>query len=158
VSLRSVYVRFEDLDALAVEAARRQWERISRLARPLSSTGPRSERITAFVEQRCRILEFAAPVRRAAEIQEPFSPALAELLRWARGLARDEVEHVFAAELDARSRGARARLLDGLDVVAGATTWDALRRQRELSPAVSGRVVEAMLAALLAFDRDDKEA
>lgn len=158
VSLRSVYVRFEDLDALAVEAARRQWERISNLARPLPNEGPRSERVAAFVEQRCRILDFAAPVRRAAEIQEHFSPALAALLEWARGLARDEVAHVFATELGARSHDGRTRLLDGLDVVAGAMTWEALRRQRQLSAPEAQRVVADMLDALLAYDGDDKES
>ena len=150
VSLRSVYVRFADLGALQVAAARRQWQRLSALAGPLPLEAPLDERIDALVEQRCRILEVAAPVRRAAELQEPFSPELAESLTWARGLARAQLAEVFAPELTARRGAARSRLLDGLDVATGATTWEVLRRHRELSPVAARRVVADMVTALVA--------
>jgi TetR/AcrR family transcriptional regulator of autoinduction and epiphytic fitness len=150
VSLRSVYVRFADLGAHQVAAARRQWERLSVLAEPLPRHAPLDERLEALVEQRCRILEVAAPVRRAAELQEPFSPELAEALTWARGVARDQLAEVFAAELTARRGAARTRLLDALDVATGPTTWEVLRRHRRRSPAAARRVVADMVAALIA--------
>ncbi len=96
------------------------------------------------------MLEAAAPVRRAAELQEPFSPELAESLTWARGLARAQLAEVFAPELTARRGAARARLLDGLDVATGATTWEVLRRHRKLAPPAARRVVADMVRALLA--------
>jgi AcrR family transcriptional regulator len=150
VSLRSVYVRFEDLDALYVEAAQRQWERLSTLVDPIPADLPLAERLPAFVEQRCRVLEVAAPVRPAAELQEPFNDALAASLTWARGVARAEVARVFDPELAQRRGAARTRLLDALDVTAGSTTWDVLRRQRDLTPAAARRVVLDMTTALLA--------
>jgi AcrR family transcriptional regulator len=73
VSLRSVYVRFADLDSLAAAAAERQWERLEPLVEHIDPALPLDRRLAAFVEQRCRILETAMPVRRAAELQEPFS-------------------------------------------------------------------------------------
>lgn len=152
VSLRSVYVRFEDLDAVYVEAARRQWERIAELAGPVPVDGPLDVRRMAFVDQRAEILETAARVRRAAELQEPFSPALAGTLTWARNLARDQITRVFAPELGARRGAARDRLLDALDAATGFGTWDVLRRQRGLDPAAARQVLDDMVTALLAHD------
>lgn len=149
VSLRSVYVRFADLDNLMVTAAERQWERLAPLAQPIDPARPLDERLTCFVEQRCRILETAAPVRRAAELQEPFSDALAGLLQTARALARSDLARVFARELDQRQGASRERLLDALDVACNATTWEVLRRQRDLSSQRARRVVADMLTALL---------
>jgi TetR/AcrR family transcriptional regulator of autoinduction and epiphytic fitness len=154
VSLRSVYVRFEDLDALYVEAARRQWERISALAVPVAPDAPLAARRAAFVAQRAEILETAARVRRAAELQEPFSDALAGTLMWARNLARDQVARVFAPELATRRAAASARLLDALDAATGFGTWDVLRRQRGLDPAAARAVVDETVAALLAHTPD----
>lgn len=152
VSLRSVYVRFEDRDGVAVAAAERQLERIAAIVEPVALDAPLSERLDAFVAQRSRVSEMVAPVRRAAEQEEPFSTELARLLGWARDRARDEVASVFARELSAFDRATRARRLDALDVVAGTTTWEALRRHRGLSPAAASRVMTEMLAALLGTD------
>jgi hypothetical protein len=143
-------VRFADLGALQVAAARRQWQRLSVLAEPLPLQAALGERVAALVEQRCRILEVAAPVRRAAELQEPFSPELAESLTWARGIARAQLAEVFAPELTARRGAARTRLLDSLDVATGSTTWEVLRRHRQLSPTAARRVVSDMVTALVA--------
>jgi TetR/AcrR family transcriptional regulator, regulator of autoinduction and epiphytic fitness len=157
VSVRSVYVRFEDLDAVVVSAAQRQWERVLAITEPLPTSGPRSVRLDAFVAQRCRVLELIAPVRRVAEAHEAESPALQSLLAWARQTSRDEIARVFALELDALSRAERGRLLDALDVAAGTTTWEALRRHRRRSASASRRVVTEMLAALLDRASTDEE-
>src|SRR5574341_1525078 len=77
VSLRSVYVHFEDLEDLFSAAAAKQFERLMTLYRPLPHDGPLAQRLEAFVDQRTRIMEAAAPVHRAALLKEPFSPALA---------------------------------------------------------------------------------
>jgi AcrR family transcriptional regulator len=153
VSLRSVYVRFEDLDAVIVSAAQRQWERVVAITAPLPTSGPRAARLDAFVAQRCRVLELIAPVRRVAEVHEPNSPALQSLLTWARRTARDEIAHVFSIELDALPRAQRARLLDALDISAGTSTWEELRRHRGRSAAASRRVITDMLTALLEQER-----
>jgi AcrR family transcriptional regulator len=157
VSLRSVYVRFEDLDEVVVSAARRQWERVLEITEPLPTTGPRRARLDAFVAQRCRVLELIAPVRRAAEAQESQSAALATLLAWARQTARDEIAAVFEPELAPLPRAARGRLLDALDVAAGTTTWEALRRHHGRSRNAARGVVAEMLAALLDHASTDEE-
>jgi len=149
VSVRSVYVRFEDLDGVVVSAAERQWGRVRAISGPLPTTGSRATRLNAFVTQRCRVLELIAPVRRVAESLEHTNAALASMLADARAVARDEIARAFATEVDALPRTARVRLLDGLDVAAGTTTWEALRRHRSRSVGAARRVVAETCAALL---------
>jgi hypothetical protein len=132
-----------------VSAAQRQWERVLAVTESLPTTGPRATRLDAFVAQRCRVLELIAPVRRAAEAQEADSPALASLLAWARQTARAEISRVFAPEIESVPRPARQRFLDALDVAAGTTTWEALRRHHGRSAAAARHVIAEMLAAVL---------
>jgi TetR/AcrR family transcriptional regulator, regulator of autoinduction and epiphytic fitness len=149
VSLRSVYVHFDDLEDLFIAAAGRQLERTLQLAAPISSGTPLSGRIEEFTSQRCHVLERVAPVRRAAVLQEPFSPALARVLDLARKGARDQVELVFAPELDRRGTTERRRLLHALDVAASTATWETLRRHTGLSVDAAHEVVVLMLTTLL---------
>ncbi|MGH9015153.1 MAG: TetR/AcrR family transcriptional regulator [Acidimicrobiia bacterium] len=150
VSLRSVYVHFDDLEDLFTAAAQKWFQRMTKLFRPLPTEGPLAERLEAFVAQRCRLLEVNAPVRQAALLQEPFSPTLATVLQLGRKAARDQLELVFAPELGPERGAARQRLLAALDVVAGTATWDTLRQHNDLSAEAARRVVAEMLTRLLA--------
>ncbi len=149
VSLRSVYVHFDDIEDLFTAAAHRFFERHRDLYRPLPADGPLEDRLAAFVEQRARMHDAARAIRRAAVLQEPFSPALADVLALGRKLARSEVKQVFSLEIKARDGDARRRLVTELDVVAGGTTWESLRGDQGLSPAEAREVLTSMLRALL---------
>lgn len=149
VSLRSVYVHFEDLEDLFSAAAAKHFERMLALYVALPTEGPLEERLDAFLHQRARIIEAAAPVRRAALLQEPFSPALAEVMNFSRKAARDEVERVFATELDRERGNARQRLLVQLDVASGPGTWETLRVHERLPVDEAQVVVREMITKLL---------
>jgi TetR/AcrR family transcriptional regulator of autoinduction and epiphytic fitness len=149
VSLRSVYVHFDDLEDLYTAAAHHQFQRMVELYEPLPAEGPLPERLEAFVARRTRLMEASAQVRRAALLQEPFSPTLAKVMQAVRKVAREEVIRVFATELD-REHAGRQRLLAALDVAAGTATWDTLRLHWGLSVDDARRVVASMLTALLA--------
>lgn len=149
VSLRSVYVHFDDLEDLFIAAAHNHFERVRDLVESIPGDGPVERRLDAFVRQRERIHEASAQVRRAAVLQEPFSPALAEVLSLARQLSRAEIEIVFAPELDRRNGADRNRLLLELEVIANASTWEALRLQHDLPSERAREVVADMLRALL---------
>src|SRR5690349_10559438 len=71
VSLRSVYVHFDDVEDLFCEAARQEGQAIAGLLRELPTDGPFDARVDAFLDQRVRVFEALAPVRRAAVLQEP---------------------------------------------------------------------------------------
>jgi TetR/AcrR family transcriptional regulator of autoinduction and epiphytic fitness len=150
VSLRSVYVHFEDLEDLFSAAAAKQFERLMALYRPLPTEGPLVERLDAFVDQRTRIMEAAAPVHRAALLQEPFSPALAEVMALTRKAGREEIGRVFRTELDREKGAARERLHASLQVVAGPSTWETLRVHANLPVEQARLVLAEMLTKLLA--------
>jgi TetR/AcrR family transcriptional regulator, regulator of autoinduction and epiphytic fitness len=148
VSLRSVYVHFDDLEDLFTAAAHNHFERVRDLVQSIPGDGPLDSRLDAFVRQRERIHEASANVRRAAVLQEPFSPALAEVLSLARKFSRAEIELVFAPELAQRD-GGRDRLVMELEVISNASTWEVLRRQHDLSVEEARDTVARMLRAFL---------
>ena len=76
ISLRSVYVHFDDLDDLFAAAGARQTEAVAHLLYPVDATLGRPERIAEVVRQRSAIWEELAPVRRAVLVWESSSPAL----------------------------------------------------------------------------------
>src|SRR5207237_1516934 len=95
VSLRSVFQHFADRETLFAAVAAAQLERMRAVVRHVPRDGALADRIAAFVEQRGRVLELLSPVRRAALLQEPFSPELQVARRTGSELGRAEVVRVF---------------------------------------------------------------
>jgi TetR/AcrR family transcriptional regulator of autoinduction and epiphytic fitness len=152
VSLRSVYVHFDDLEDLFTAAAGVQYQRMAALITRLPADGPLADRIDAFVAQRCRLMEASGPVRHAALLQEPFSPTLAKVMHLVRKAAREEVERVFAPELDRLSGPDREHLVAAVDVASNGSAWETLRDHHRLTFERSARVVTDMLTKLLGPD------
>jgi TetR/AcrR family transcriptional regulator, regulator of autoinduction and epiphytic fitness len=134
---------------LVSAAAHRHFERVRDLVEAIPGDGPLEARVDAFTRQRERIHESSAQVRRAAVLQEPFSPALAEVLSLARKMSGAEIELVFAPEIGRRDAADRARLVVELEVVSSASTWEVLRLQHDLSPETARETVADMLRACL---------
>jgi TetR/AcrR family transcriptional regulator, regulator of autoinduction and epiphytic fitness len=132
VSLRSLYVHFDDVEALFFAAAVRHEERGAKLLPEPLTTGTVEERIAAFVRRRALIYERGRNIRRAAVLQEPFSAAIRTILEEARRIGRREVECVFAPELDGLDHDRRRRALAATDVASYAGGWDVLREQHGL--------------------------
>ncbi|HZR12792.1 MAG TPA: TetR/AcrR family transcriptional regulator [Acidimicrobiia bacterium] len=155
VSLRSVYVHFDDLEDLYCAAAKRQYRRISALVVTLPTDGPLDARLRAFVDQRARVLEAGAPVRRAGLFHAVTSPTLARVMHVSRKAGRAEVEKVFGTELDTYARDAteRRHLLAALTTAASAATWETLREHEQLGIDDAAAVMHDMLAAILASRR-----
>jgi TetR/AcrR family transcriptional regulator of autoinduction and epiphytic fitness len=152
ISLRSVYVHFDDLDDLFIAAAQEQRSRVFALTRVLPSTGPFDTRLEALVEQRARVLEAIAPVARAAAVHEPFSPALAATTKAAKVMGRSELERVFATELADIDPAVRDRALDACDALTGADGWAFLRVHRGLDPHEAAETLAFALRLLLRPD------
>lgn len=158
VSLRSVYVHFEDVADLFHAAARRHFENLEPVIgqRLCDDNAPFPERIDAFVERRARIYEASASIRRAAALQEPFSPAIRSILDAARRFGRAEIDAVFAPELNRPNTAHGARQRAGLEVVAGVEAWDVLRRRQGLSEDQAQDVVRDLLLAVLTANPADR--
>lgn len=150
VSLRSVYQHFRDLDALFATATDRALERIGALVRPLPTSGPLDARLAAFVNQRVRVLEALTPLRRAAMLQEPFSPHAVIARNRVLALARAEVQVAFEPELARLGHTTAAEVLSALDAAASWETWDVLRDHQGLSVAKARKVLARILRSLLA--------
>jgi AcrR family transcriptional regulator len=149
VSERTLFQHFPDREALFQGAALAQAERIGPLIEPLPGPeAPLTQRLEAFVAQRCRVLERVSPVRRAALLLEPTSETVAGWLRAVREGAAAEVAYVFAPELD--GRGDRDELLHALVAAAAWPTWESLRAHQGLSPEAAEATMRRTVGALLA--------
>lgn len=132
VSLRSLYVHFDDVEALFFAAAVRQAERGNDVVPPLVTEGSFQERLVAFVKRRGLIYESGRNIRRAAVLQEPFSLAIRTILEEARQRGRAETERVFKPELAGLEPNQRRLALAALNLVCNASGWDVLREQHGL--------------------------
>ena len=148
ISLRSVYVHFDDLDDLFAAAGARQAEEVAHLLYAVDASLSLPDRINAVVEQRAAIWEALAPVRNAVLVWSSSSTTLREGNRRMTQRAVRDLNRLFRAELDAW--GDRRRVaLDALTVAASAGAWDVLRRDQGLSVAKAREVMAATLTGLL---------
>lgn len=134
ISLRSVYVHFDDLEDLFCVAANRHMSRIAPILRTIPATGTVRERAEALMQQRSRLYAQMGNVARATQLQAPFSPTLERIVNNAHLRARKEIESVFAPELASLTPARRDRLVALLDVITGAHSWDVLCGSHGLSP------------------------
>jgi TetR/AcrR family transcriptional regulator, regulator of autoinduction and epiphytic fitness len=126
ISLRSVYVHFDDLEDLFCAVAERQMASVRQLIEPIPLTDPLPERIAAMCRIRARIYEEVGPVRRAATMQ-PASPTLTQLLARTRTYGRDATQTVFAAELAHLSETQRQLRVAQIDAASSPEVWDLWR-------------------------------
>ena len=150
VSLRSIFQHYSDLETLFAAAGRRHLAQVQEMLEPLPDQDlPRAERVEVFVAQRARLLEFIAPVARAASIQEPFSSQLQANREFAVAASRREIEKVFATELEPLTGEERDELVVALDIAASSPAWEQLRVWSGLDVDAARRVVVRTITALL---------
>ena len=149
VSVRSVLQHFADREALYAAAADRQTARIAALTAPLDPGGPLATRAAALAAQRARVFALIAPVRRAALLIAPVSPAIAARLAAIRAAQRREVARLFAVELRRLSPARRRRRVATAAALCGFSTWHVLRAHQGLGALAAQRAVAEALVALL---------
>ncbi|HKA83668.1 MAG TPA: TetR/AcrR family transcriptional regulator [Acidimicrobiales bacterium] len=149
VSPRSVFRHFDDLEGLAEAAIERQWQRVHRLFDPPPQGGDRASRISALVDQRLRLYGAVIGVARAAVVLASSSAVVATTLRARRRLLGDQVDALFARELDALPVSARTDLAAALEAAASLENVDYLRTHAGLGADRAAAVVRRTLHALL---------
>ena len=150
VSLRTVWQQFPDMEALLVEASRRDDEILRSLVEPIDPGQPLAARVALFTGQRARILEQMSPSWRAARIHEPCSAHLRSTKAQTLALARAELEAVFAAELTQLAGKERRQLADSLHAVSIWSFWESLRAELGLGPGEARERLGSTFSALLA--------
>ena len=146
ISVRSVYVHFDDLDDLFRAAAARHFEQMQSLLQPVDASLPIAQRIVAAANQRIAIHENFGAIRRAAEQWAPLSPALADVLRAGRDVGRQDVERLFGPVL--RGRADHEIALGAITLLLGPNAWDSLREQG-LSVDAANEIIVHTLTRLL---------
>jgi hypothetical protein len=99
------------------------------------------------MRMRGRMYEQIGNIRRAAELQAPFSPTLETWLSAGRAVGRRDLERVFAHELDRLPHDVRKRKLAMVNALAGGQLWDQLRQPLDIAAARKA-TVDAIIAVL----------
>jgi AcrR family transcriptional regulator len=152
VSLRLVFHHFEDMESLLESAVDVQVERHWKNLEVVSSEGDLRERVKATVNQRARLFNAIAPVRRAAAQAAGSSPTLARQLDSSRSLLSSRLRQTFSPELSMQIDGSSPtcrELLDALEVATSFETWDQLRRHAGRSTPATCQVVERLIFGVL---------
>jgi AcrR family transcriptional regulator len=149
ISVRSVYVHFEDLDDLMCAASERQGRDIVGMLEVVPADLPFDDRLRAVIDQRVRVFEAVGPVKRAGGLQEPFSTSLAQIFADMRAVQRAELERVFASELGAMSEPDRAAALDAAHLLALEESWSLQRVALGRSVDEARAAIEVGLRSLL---------
>jgi len=149
VSTRAVFRHFEKMERLVEEVAELQLERIMRNLPPILGEGSLEERTDALVRHSMHRNETTAPVRRASQLSEPFSPLIRERMEWLHDTARQQVRNVFADELAALPRGEAAARVAAIRGLLSFGYWDELRRYEKKSESAVAKIIRHSILALL---------
>lgn len=150
VSTRTVFAHFTSLDDLYRAGADQATAMVLSLLTPIDPDSSLPERIDALCTQRARVNEQIGPIRRAAALQAPFSPALAEIRDNARQASYSQLDRVLGPELDHLDPPARRRRLVALDVALCGEAWDQLRRGHGLPEDEACLVLRETVRSLVA--------
>lgn len=149
VSRRLLFHHFTDLEDLFAELSLRQGQRVAELIDPIPTELPFEQRLQRFTAQRARLLEYLTPFRRAARLQEPSSPDLAQRLGGVRAAKRAQVLHVFAAEIALLPEELRATAASACATAASFSAWEDLRVHQGLEPAAAEQTLAYLLRVAL---------
>lgn len=149
VSVRSVFAHFEDREALveAVSAAERH--HLLGLVEPEPPTTDLDGRIQWLAAGRSLYFQRIDPVMKAAFRYVDEQPAIARSITQDERILRDQIESVFAAEIEARTGPERAALVEALDLAFSYSAWRRLVRSQSLDPERAASVVADVAGAIL---------
>jgi AcrR family transcriptional regulator len=149
ISLRTLWTNFKDMETLFEASGMELLRQQDAAYRPISPTLPLAKRVDAYCRQRARLLQLIAPSARAAQMREPVSPQLHRNRLKHIDRVRDEVEQLFAAELE-RAGAGREQLVAALIAASMWPTWSLLRDGLGLGVDAARAVMTRTVAALLA--------
>lgn len=148
ISLRTLWSHFNDLEAVMSASAQEWLERDAALRVAIAPDERLDRRLDAYCRMRVARLEQIAPAARSAALGEPFSPALQASRREHVQRVRDDIEQVFARELERAGEG-RDTLAAALFVVSSWPNWSSLRDDLALEVPDAERVMRETIERLV---------
>ncbi|WP_247686128.1 TetR/AcrR family transcriptional regulator [Micromonospora sp. C31] len=149
ISLRTLWTNFKDMETLFEASGAELLRQQDAAFRPISPALPLARRVDAYCRQRARLLQLVAPSARAAQMREPVSGQLRRNRLKHIERVRDEVEHLFAAELE-QAGPQRGQVVDALVAASMWPAWSMLRDGLGLGVDQARAVMARTVAALLA--------
>jgi AcrR family transcriptional regulator len=144
VSERSIFRHFDSREALIAAVIERQLEVVGSFLREIRPDGPVATRVRALMAERARLFEEITPMRYCALRVADRSELVADQLTSARTWLHEELETVFARELDRRPPAEARDLLDTLDLVTSWEAWNVLRQHQGCTVSRARRVTERL--------------
>lgn len=148
VSVRTLWTVFGDMEGLLQATTDYWFETDDALRTAIDCSLPLAQRIELFCDERSRRLENISPAARAATLMEPYSPTLKASRIGHVQRVIDEVETVFAPELEA-AQGSREMLRDAIIIVTSWAAWSMLRDDLERTVEESRSAMRKGLADML---------
>ncbi len=149
VSLRALWTNFKDMETLFEASGEKVLAQVDAAFKPVSTSLPLPKRVDAFCRQRASMLQLIGPTARAAHMREAISPQLQRNRAKHIERLRDEVETLFAVELQAAGAN-RDQLLHGILASTMWPAWSMLRDGLGLSVDKARAVMTRTVGALLA--------
>lgn len=149
ISLRTLWTNFKDMETLFEASGEQLLRQQDAAYQPISPALPLAKRVDAYCRQRAKLLQLIAPSARAAQMREPVSEQLHRNRLKHIVRVRDEVEQLFAAELE-RAGSGREQLVNALLAASMWSTWSMLRDGLGLGVDQARAVMARTVAALLA--------
>lgn len=148
VSVRTLWANFKDMEALLGETTAYWMAADDDLRRLVDPGMPLDERIDTYCAERGRRLEHIAPAARSAALGEPFSPALRRSRHAHITRLRNEIQTVFAPEIEAAGSDGEV-LMFALIAATGWPGWQLMRDDYELGSEQIVAVMRKTCHALL---------
>lgn len=150
LSPRSLFRYFDDLDDLSQTAIDHAQAEVRHLLELDAAPDDAIEvRIDALARQRSDLFEAVGPVALVTRLRAPLQPLVAENLARSRAFLRDQVRHLFDAELAGLPDELAERRLAMADVATSFEGHQLLRHDQGLSRAAARRAVVDTLTLLL---------
>ncbi|GIH06504.1 hypothetical protein Rhe02_45710 [Rhizocola hellebori] len=148
VSLRALWTNFKDMETLFEASGEKVLAQVDAAFKPVSPALPLPKRVDAFCRQRASMLQLIGPNARASHMREAISPQLQRNRAKHIERLRDEVETLFAVELEAAGAN-RDQLLHGILAATMWPAWSMLRDGLGLSVDKARAVMTRTVGALL---------
>jgi len=150
VSRRSVQRYFDDMDALLRAAMARHLQRYEHLfLLDDPAEGDLDHRVRRLVDARLKLYAAIGPMARAASLRARSSPLIRERLAERRQLLLDQIEAMFARELEPLPAAERRERVAAIDLLLGIEAFERLIHDRGLPRAAARRsLVHATTAVL----------